>query len=85
MFDFKSDATTTADAIPVGATARPADLYLAWLLQCEHVWKLRDKLGLSIAEQGGGGEQLLGLSLAGMNLIPDVKLVLDTYTRRSLT
>jgi hypothetical protein len=70
-------------AMPAGATEVPHDLKLAWLQQCEFLWKLRDKLGLGIAG-GGDGSQLVSLTLAGAKLIPDVEETLQRYKRFSL-
>jgi hypothetical protein len=36
---------------PAGAALVPDDLRLAWLLQCEHIWRIGDKLGLAIGEK----------------------------------
>lgn len=66
---------------PTGSTARPADLYLAWLLQCEFVWKLRDKLGLGLAGDKADSTQLVSLSLAGLKLVPDVEETCRAYRR----
>lgn len=73
-------AAAAAATLPEGATALPADLKYAWLLQCEFIWKLRDKLGLSLAG-GSDTTQLVSLTLAGAKLIPDVEEVLRRYTR----
>lgn len=77
-------AESAEQTIPAGATALPYDLKYAWLLQCEYIWKLRDKLGLSLAGGSDGG-QLLGLTLAGAKLIPDVEDTLRRYVRHVLT
>lgn len=37
-------------ALPNGATALDPSLQAAWLLQCEHLWTQRDKLGLAIGK-----------------------------------
>ena len=71
-----------AAATQAGATALPDDLKLAWLLQCEHVWKLRDAQGVSLAEKAGTSP---ALTLAGANLVPEVKAILDGYVRYSLS
>lgn len=73
-----------AEEQPEGSATRPHDLYFAWLLQCEYVWKVTDKLGISIAGGGGGGAELLGLSIAGVQLLPQVLNTLTDYTRRNL-
>ena len=38
------------DAQPAGSYALPADIQLAWFLQCQEVWRQIDKLGSQIAE-----------------------------------
>ncbi len=78
-------ATSAAPTLPTGATALPADLSLAWLNQCEHVWKTHDKLGISLSPDSASAPQLLGLSLAGMTLVPDVEQTLRRYMRYVLT
>ena len=71
---------------PAGSTAVPDDLLLAWRLQCELVWKMHDRLGLAIGEQGAGaGGALPGLSLPGLDSIPQVKAILQSYIRYALT
>lgn len=37
--------------MPDGATALPAELQAAWLLQCGHAWRVIDQLGTAIAEE----------------------------------
>ena len=37
--------------MPDGATALPAELRAAWLLQCGHAWRVIDQLGTAIAEE----------------------------------
>lgn len=78
-----SVAETPSSEQPEGSTLRPHDLYLAWLLQCEHVWALRDKLGLNTqVDRAGVSPELLGLSR--VDLIPAVKETLQRYIRYSL-
>lgn len=72
-------------AQPAGSAAVPEELLLAWRLQCEHIWKLHDKLGIAIAQSGAGEGTLLGLSLPGLELLPLVKQTLDSYRRIGLT
>ena len=69
-------------ATPGGSTAVPADLQLAWRLQCELVWKQRDKLGLNIAEKPN--EVFMG-SLSRVALLDAVKEMLAPYRRFVLT
>jgi hypothetical protein len=68
---------------PSGSTARPADLYYAWLLQCERVWSVRDKLGVNIG--GGAQPTFVTMTLAALELVPEVKETLRRYTRHALT
>jgi hypothetical protein len=69
--------------IPVGASPVPPDLKLAWLLQCQALWLVRDNLGTAVAGASGGGS-LLGLSLPGYDLIPEVKTLLSGYIRYAM-
>lgn len=75
---------TTEDAsgtLPAGATALPDSLRTAWLLQCEHVWGRRDKLGLSITRT----EDKPAPGLADLDLIPLVQSMLKDHIRYALT
>jgi len=76
-------APVTSTAQPAGSTARPDDLFLAWLLQCERIWSVRDKLGLSLA--GGAQPTFVTMTLAALELVPEVKETLRGYTRHNLT
>jgi hypothetical protein len=58
----------------------PADLLLAWQLQCEHVWAQRDKLGLGIGE-----EQKTESALARIALLSIVKDQLRPFIRYALS
>ena len=75
-------AAAAAATLPTGATALPDDLKFAWLLQCEHVWKLRDKLGLAIAALAGS--QAPSLTLAGAELVPEVAAICRAHRRFTL-
>lgn len=68
--------------LPAGATAVPANLQLAWRLQCEWIWTKRDKLGLTIAEKT---DNVFGGSLAKVVLLDGVKELLRPFVRYSLT
>jgi hypothetical protein len=68
-----------ADA-PAGATVVPDDLKLAWLQQCARVWELKDKLGTGITKTGGDAT-FVAQTLGALEIIPDVKAVLRSYTR----
>lgn len=65
---------------PAGSTALPAELRLAWLLQCQHVWASIDKLGTAIADQPGASSALDSLQLS-----PVVKQMLQDYERPNWT
>ncbi len=65
---------------PAGSTALPADVKLAWCLQCGRVWAAIDKLGVAIAQ-----EEKVIPTLAGLELLGEVKQVLDAHKRFMLT
>jgi len=65
---------------PPGAARVPHALRLAWLLQCQALWLVRDDLGTAIAGSSGGSA-LLGLSLPGYDLIPEVRALLSKFIR----
>lgn len=74
---------TGGDSLPAGATAIPADLSLAWQMQCAHVFEQRDKLGQNFtgADRGLGGA-LVGLIQIG--LTDPVVDMLRPYKRMQL-
>lgn len=82
-FDTSEDGSD-ANGLPVGATALPDDLKLAWILQCKKIWEVNDPLGNKIVPSKEV-VQLVGLSLAGLELIPEVKEILGHYLRPELT
>jgi len=65
---------------PVGTTQLPDDVKLAWLIQCQHVWSQRDKLGSAVSAKPGEASVL-----GGLDLVPSVKETLDQFTRFCLT
>lgn len=75
------DAYPTAQ--PPGSTALPADLLLAWYMQCAEIWKLKDKLGKGITDE----EKVQRISIANLedNFLPQVKSIIGQYVRFSLT
>jgi len=79
-FDETEEGT---DSLPSGATALPADLTLAWILQCRAVWSAIDKLGVEIIKTGSAAA--VAASVAGIDLVPAVKDTLGDYARYSLT
>lgn len=64
------------DTLPAGATALPDEVKMAWLLQCQHQWSVRDKLGSAVAMPAGESAKL-----GDYDLLPDVKRILDSYIR----
>lgn len=44
---------SAAAAQPAGSTAVPSDLQLAWMQQCAHLWRQKDKLGSALASNSG--------------------------------
>lgn len=68
-------------AAPSGVNVLPDDLRLAWLLQCEHVWRQRDVLGTAIASE----KKPTTPPLLEAKLIPLVDDVVRAYRRLSLT
>lgn len=55
---------TYPSACPAGAKQLPADLRLAWLIQCREVWSRMDKLGTGLVDEPGkqSGTDVLDLS-----------------------
>lgn len=72
------------DTMPAGATALPAGLLLSWIEQCKKVWEVYDPLGTGLGK-GGSNVAILGLSLAGLELLPTVKQTLAPHVRYQLT
>lgn len=70
-------------ALPTGAAAVPNELKLAWLLQCQALWLVRDDLGIAVAGSSGGSA-LLGLSLPGYDLVPEVRSLLKDFIRYAI-
>jgi hypothetical protein len=71
---------TGEDSLPEGATPMPADIRLAWLTQCKHVFDLLDKDGDSFrgADRGLGGALV---SLLNIDLLTSVETTLNKYKR----
>lgn len=65
---------------PSGSNALPNDLKLAWLLQCELIWKMSDKLGTDIGEGKAGRDY----ELQTLALSPQVKTLLGQFVRYNL-
>src|SRR3990167_4651931 len=62
--------------MPAGATLLPAEVHLAWLTQCQHLWSIRDKTGLAVAK--GPGE---ASKLGDWELLMEVRRALVQYMR----
>lgn len=61
---------------PVGSTALPADVRLAWVLQCRHVWSRMDALRAGLAMEPDKRSKL-----GDLELIPEVLATLRQHTR----
>lgn len=70
----------TQQTQPTGSTALPSSLLTIWLLQCKQAWKVMDPLGKSIVPGAAGGQLALE-TLGYLDLLPQVRMVLDTYRR----
>ena len=68
---------------PSGSTALPGDILFAWILQCKKVWEVMDPVGMKIVPSKNA-PQLVGLSLAGLELVPQVKDMLNGHIRYAL-
>jgi hypothetical protein len=64
---------------PSGSTLLPTDIQLTWLLECQHVWQSRDKLGIEHTQ--GDGTALLNTRLGILELSPFSKAALEPYRR----
>lgn len=68
--------------MPVGATAVPDDLKLAWLMQCQSVWEGKDHMlpkGLA-----ADGQTTIPFNLRDVRLLPEVEGTLRAYLRYQL-
>lgn len=79
---YNQSETDTPDTQPAGSAAVPADLLLALQLQVEATWTLRDKLGLSLGESQ---ESRRTLTLANLQLVPEVDQILQGYIRYQMS
>lgn len=61
---------------PTGSALLPHDIKMAWLLQCQHIWAKRDALGIQHVESPE-----LRTTLTNLDLIPQVKMMLEPYRR----
>jgi hypothetical protein len=62
----------------------PADLQFAFFMQVRKVWEAIDKIGDKISEVGSNARQTAEV-MAGLDLIPEVRAILDSYKRYQLT
>lgn len=75
------DATETQDdTMPAEATLLPSDLHMAWLMQCQHQWGARDKIGTALSSPVGEADKQ-----GELDLVPAVKRILDSYIRYQMT
>lgn len=74
-----ANEAATGGSLPTGATELPADLHLAWLLQCQLAWQSVDNLGTGL----GSSEMRAATvaSLQKLNLAPEVTETLRRYVR----
>jgi len=72
------------DTLPTGATALPADVKLAWILQCRAVWQSIDKLGTDILKTGSSAAQAAA-SVSGLDLVSAVEKALQKHIRYAMT
>lgn len=72
--------TTEDDSgtLPANATALPADLRQAWLLQCQEIWSRRDNLGMGLTLRPTERAKL-----SELDLVPAVRAMLRPHTRHA--
>jgi len=68
-------------ATPAGAATIPDNVVTAWHLQCEALWRAKDKLGTKIKDEPEAG----GSVLTNIELIPAVRAMLAPFVRYALT
>lgn len=66
---------------PTGATEIPANLVLAWRLQCEHLWAQRDRLGVNVAKDQ---KDIAADAPTVAPLLPSVQAMIYPFVRFSL-
>lgn len=74
-----AEPSETEETISADATALPYDLKMAWLMQCEAVWKSRDKLGTEILLENG--KAVKDSAFYKLELVPEVREILGEYQR----
>lgn len=70
----QAEPEATPDVMPAGATALPASLLFAWLLQCQHIFAARELLGVKTLPSSKAAEPG-----AGIDLLATVKDTLASY------
>jgi hypothetical protein len=73
-------AASATDERPVGATAVPGALMLAWLQQCQSVWMRKDKFGEALRSE----DPQAAAALLRDELLPTVALTLKHHRRMVL-
>lgn len=68
---------------PAGAAVVPDGLKLAWLIQCQALWTVRDDLGIAIAGQRAGDQP--SLTLPAYDLVPEVANTLRDFVRYQMS
>jgi hypothetical protein len=68
------DDESYPSAMPAGAKALPADLRMAWLMQCRLVWDFCDKLGLGVVDKPKAQS-----AISELDWSPMAKRTLDNY------
>lgn len=81
FWDTSEDAENP-DTQPEGSTALPEAIRSAWFLQCQHIWRADDKLGLSLGQTESDKP---APGLGDLDLIPLVQSMLKDYVRYALT
>lgn len=78
------DITNNPAGIDPSSFNLPNDLIFAWVTQCRKVWEAADKIGSKITEVGSNTRNP-SEALAGLDLVPEVKEILNSYIRYQLT
>lgn len=71
------------DSLPDGAELLPADVKLAWYLHCKTIWQSIDKIGQDIVKTGSSATNNPA-SVAGLDMAPDVKAMLNQFVRYAI-
>ena len=73
------DDASFPSSMPAGASPLPQELFLAWVLQCRHLWSQIDKLGTDILKDGKPSSLRFPEEFA-----PTVQKTLGQFTRYNL-